>query len=90
MQIAYIDFISYCRDRQEDTLMNTHSLNIGTDAQSPIEETETLAQCGFTQEEIASLLRLREWYQHGGSDRMEVVRHLAFLKFLVTHGKLPS
>jgi hypothetical protein len=90
MQIAYIDFISYCKDRQEDTLMNTHSLDIGTDAQSAIVETETLAQRGFTQEEIASLLRLREWYQHGGSDRTNVVRYLEFLKFLVRNGKLQS
>ena len=70
--------------------MNTHSLNIRDDAQSAIVEIETLAQRGFTQEEIASLLRLREWYQHGGSDRINVVRYLEFLKFLVRNGKLQS
>ncbi len=70
--------------------MNTHSLDIGTDAQTAIVETEALAQRGFTQEEIASLLRLREWYQHGGSDRINVVRYLEFLKFLVRNGKLQS
>jgi hypothetical protein len=70
--------------------MNTQSLERGTDAQSPMLETEALAQWDFTQEEMASLLWLRGWYQHGGSDRMEVVRHLGFLKFLVTHGKLSS
>ena len=70
--------------------MNTHSLDIGTDAQSAIVETETLAQLGFTQDEIASLLRLREWYQHGGSDRIDVIRYLEFLKFLVRNGKLQS
>ena len=70
--------------------MNTHSLERGTDAQSAILETEALAQCGFTQEEIASLKRLREWYQHGGSDRINVVCHLEFLKFLVSKGKLQS
>jgi hypothetical protein len=68
--------------------MNTHSLDGGTDTQSTILETEALAQCGLTQDEIASLLRLREWYQHGGSDRINVVRHLEFLKFLVSNGKL--
>ena len=68
--------------------MNTQSLDRGTDAQSTILETEALVQCGFTQEEIASLLRLREWYQHGGSDRIAVIRHLEFLKFLVKSGKL--
>ncbi len=70
--------------------MNTHSLDIETDAQSAIVETEALAQRGFTQEEIASLLRLREWYQHGGSDRINVIRYLEFLKFLVRNGKLQS
>ncbi len=70
--------------------MNTHSIDIRTDAQSDIVEIETLAQRGFTQEEIASLLRLREWYQHGGSDRINVVRYLEFLKFLVRNGKLQS
>ena len=70
--------------------MNTHALDRGTDAQSTILETEALAQCSFTQEEIASLLGLREWYQHGGSDRINVVRHLEFLKFLVKSGKLQS
>ena len=70
--------------------MNMHALDRGTDAQSTILETEALAQCGFTQEEIASLLWLREWHQHGGSDRINVVRHLEFLKFLVSNDKLQS
>ena len=69
--------------------MNTYSLDIGTDAQTAV-ETEALAKRGFTGEEIASLLRLREWYQHGGSDRINVVRYLEFLKFLVRNGKLQS
>ena len=70
--------------------MDTHPLDRGTDTQSTIPETEALVQCGFTQEEIASLLQLREWYQHGGSDRINVVRYLEFLKFLVRNGKLQS
>lgn len=70
--------------------MNTHSLDRGTDTQSAIVETDTLVQRGFTQDEIASLLRLREWYQQGGSDRVDVIRHLEFLKFLVMNGKLQS
>ncbi len=70
--------------------MNTHSLDRITDAQSSIEETETLVQRSFTRDEIASLLRLREWYQHGGSDRIGLVRYLEFLKFLVRIGKLQS
>ena len=68
--------------------MNTDSLDIVTYAQPAIGETEALAQSGFMQGEIASLLRLREWYQNGGSDRVDMVRHLEFLKFLVSTGKL--
>jgi hypothetical protein len=67
--------------------MNTHSLDRGTDAHYAVVETEALAQKGFTQDEIASLLRLREWYQHGGSDRIDVIRYLEFLRFLVRNGK---
>jgi len=51
-------------------------------------DAETLTQSGFTPEEIVSLLWLRQWYQNGGSDRVEVVRHLEFLKLLVTSGKM--
>jgi hypothetical protein len=69
--------------------MNTYSLDRGMDVQPTIIETEALAQSGFSPEEIASLLRLRDWYQYGGSDRVELVRHLEFLKFLVKTGKLP-
>ncbi len=70
--------------------MNMHSFDRGTDALSAVIETEALAQKGFMQEEIAALLRLREWYQYGGSDRINVIRHLEFLKFLVRNGKLHS
>ena len=53
-----------------------------------ITETDTLLQSGFTSEEIVSLLWLRQWYQNGGSDRVEVVRHLEFLKLLIVSGKM--
>lgn len=43
-------------------------------------EGEALALLGFTDDEIISLLWLRQWYQHGGSDRVEIVRHLETLK----------
>jgi hypothetical protein len=69
--------------------MNTYSLERGMDVQPTLMETEALTQSGFSLEEIASLLRLRDWYQYGGSDRVELVRHLEFLKFLVQIGKLP-
>ncbi len=51
-------------------------------------ETEALVQSGFTDEEIGSLLWLRQWYQSGGSDRAEIVRHLEFLKLLLISGKM--
>lgn len=51
-------------------------------------DVQALTQSGFTQEEIVALLWLRQWYQTGGSDRVEVVRHLEFLKLLVTSGKM--
>ena len=51
-------------------------------------EMDVLTQCGFTPEEIVSLLWLRQWYQNGGSDRIEVVRHLEFLKLMVMSGKI--
>jgi hypothetical protein len=51
-------------------------------------ELDVLTQCGFTSEEIVSLLWLRQWYQNGGSDRIEVVRHLEFLKLMVMSGKI--
>ena len=43
-------------------------------------ETESLTLVGFTADEIISLLWLRQWYQNGGSDRIEVVRRLEYLK----------
>ncbi len=70
--------------------MNMQALEPGTAASYANAETEALAQGGFTQDEIASLLRLRQWYQNGGSDRGNVVRHLEFLKFLIMHGKLQA
>ncbi len=51
-------------------------------------EVDELAQYSFTAEEIASLFWLRGWYQGGGSDRMQLVRHWEFLKWLVMMGKL--
>ena len=50
-------------------------------------ERDLLVQCGVTREEIAALVFLRQWYQTGGSDRVQIVRHLEFLKLLVLHGK---
>jgi len=59
-----------------------------TQVQGARTESDMLAQCGLSAEEIVALLWLRQWYQTGGSDRVQVLRHLEFLKFLVLHGKL--
>jgi hypothetical protein len=58
------------------------------DTQSMPKEQELLTQWGFTAEEIASLLWLRQWYQTGGSDRVLIMRHLEFLRLLVRSGEL--
>ncbi|HZO72393.1 MAG TPA: hypothetical protein VFB60_09335 [Ktedonobacteraceae bacterium] len=68
--------------------MNTQPLEKITNVEQTITETEALEQNGFSQDEVISLLWLRQWYQNGGSDRMEVVRHLEFLKYLVMHHKI--
>ena len=51
--------------------------------ETDVPEMVGLAQCGFTDEEIAASLWLRSWYQSGGGDRMEIVRNWEFLKRLV-------
>jgi hypothetical protein len=73
--------------------MNTNilaekQLQIETQEQETGTETDILVQCGCCAEEIVALLWLRQWYQTGGSDRFQLVRHLKFLKFLVSSGKL--
>ena len=63
-------------------------LDITNNADITITEVGTLTENGFTSEEIVSLLYLRQWYQTGGSDRVEVVRRLEFLKLMVMSGKI--
>ena len=63
-------------------------LTTATIAETVTTEADTLAQSGFTSDEILSLFWLRQWYQNGGSDRTEIIRHLEFLKLLVLTGKL--
>ena len=57
-------------------------------ADMTITETAALSEIGFTSDEVVSLLFLRQWYQTGGSDRVEVVRRLEFLKLMVMNGKI--
>lgn len=68
--------------------MNTQPLELETNLDHSVAETDLLAQNGFSQDEIVSLLWLRQWYQNGGSDRVEIVRHLEFIKLLVVNGKI--
>lgn len=68
--------------------MNTRPLEIVRQTEDSSSEMDVLMQHGFTTDEVISLLWLRQWYQTGGSDRMEIVRHLEFLKTLVTSGKM--
>jgi hypothetical protein len=67
-------------------------MNTPIDAKEQSETTATdlerLAACGFPSEEIVALLWLQQWYQAGGSDRVELVRRWGFLKHLVLTGKL--
>lgn len=55
---------------------------------SATDDLERLASYGFTSEEVDSLIWLQKWYQTGGSDRVELVRHWEFFHFLVINGKL--
>jgi hypothetical protein len=51
---------------------------------------EALGVRGYSEDEIISLLWLRQHYQSGGSDRAEVVRYLEFLRHLVMSGQLEA
>jgi hypothetical protein len=80
---------SYRKDMMMNPRVHTEEqLNIATHVETGVLEREWLVQYGFTPEEIVALLWLRQWYQVGGSDRMQLVRHWEFLKLLVRSGKL--
>jgi hypothetical protein len=61
-----------------------------TNTESATTEMDALVASGFTSDEIVSLLWLRQWYQNGGSDRTEIIRHLEFIKLLVLSGKMEA
>ena len=69
-------------------IQSEKELTITNTTDIAITESDALLQNGFTSDEIVSLIWLRNWYQTGGSDRVEVVRHLEFLKLLVVSGKM--
>ena len=68
--------------------MNTQPLEIITNVENTVSDTDVLTQVGFSEDEIISVLWLRQWYQTGGSDRIEVLRYLEFIKHLVVNGKM--
>ncbi len=55
-----------------------------------ITESDALLESGFTSDEIVSLIWLRNWYQTGGSDRVEVLRYLEFFRLLYVSGRMES
>jgi hypothetical protein len=69
-------------------IQSEKELDLINNTEIAITETDALTQNGFTSEEIVSLLWLRQWYQNGGSDRVEVLRRLEFLKLMVMNGKI--
>ena len=62
------------------------AIDLSLEADAP--ERDRLAECSFTAEESVAFLWLRHWYQSGGSDRIQVVRHWEFLKQLFMTGRL--
>jgi hypothetical protein len=69
-------------------IQSEKELDLINNTEIAITETDALTEVGFTSEEIVSLLWLRQWYQNGGSDRVEVLRRLEFLKLMVMNGKI--
>ena len=69
-------------------IQSEKELDITNNTDITITETDALLENGFTSDEVVSLIWLRNWYQTGGSDRIEVVRHLEFLKLLVVSGRM--
>lgn len=71
--------------------MNTQPLEMLSTTQSEnstLTDSDTLFNLGFSSDEVISLIWLHRWYQTGGSDRVEIVRHLEFLQHLVHKGKI--
>jgi hypothetical protein len=80
---------------RKDKKMNSHITVTEIRESTTVVETtasdiEALTQCGYSADEIISLLWLRQHYQSGGSDRVSVVRYLEFLRHLVMSGKLDA
>lgn len=82
---------AYSPERKKEMNLSEHMQAISmspTNGDATPADQELLVQWGFTAEESASLLWLRQWYQTGGSDRASVLRYLEFLRLLVRSGEL--
>jgi hypothetical protein len=86
---------------RKDLMMNTQlqtkrQTEMAAYRQTNVTDLKDLILEGFTPEEIVSLTWLQNWYQSGGSDRVAVLRHWEFLKYLALtgtfdlHDRLPS
>ena len=69
-------------------IQSEKELDITKNTDITLTETDALLENGFTSDEVVSLIWLRHWYQTGGSDRVEVMRYLEFLKLLVVSGRM--
>ena len=69
-------------------IITTEMSESTTVVETTTNDIDALTQCGYSEDEIISLLWLRQRYQSGGSDRASVVRYLEFLRQLVMSGKL--
>jgi hypothetical protein len=69
-------------------IQSEKELDITNNTDTTITETDALLENCFTSDEVVSLIWLRNWYQTGGSDRIEVMRRLEFLKLMVISGKI--
>jgi hypothetical protein len=78
------------RRKEKDKKMNSHITVTEIRESTTASDIEALTQCGYSADEIISLLWLRQHYQSGGSDRASVVRYLEFLRHLVMSGKLDA
>lgn len=72
--------------QRQNAVEEQRKMIIGSEALDA--ERQRLEQCGFIPEEIVALFWLRQWYQAGGSDRVDLLHHWEFLKLLVRQGKL--
>ena len=79
----------------KDKKMISHNTHTNFHERTRLVETtahdiEALSVCGYSEDEIISLLWLRQSYQNGGSDRAAVLRYLEFLCYLVMSGQLEA